>query len=456
MIPDSRLVFLIAATAPLWLLALVSPALLPIPVAAIGALAAAAGVSWLLAPGRRSVAIQRFIPPRFSLGDEQEVTMTLTLSGRRGADVEVRDHVPPNLLVTAQAPRVSVTPGAAAAVSYRVRSLQRGAAPFPAVTVRTRGGLGLVRRQFTVAHRSDAKVYPSFLRAHRYDLLAVADRREEATRIPRTARGHGSDFESLRPYTPGDDLRRIDWKTTAKRGFLVSRTFRVDRGQQLTVLLDAGRFMAERLGERTRFEHAVNAAVMLSSTAQTRGDSVSVACFSNRMESFLPAIRGRETVARVLETLADVQARPVESDYWHVFSQVLARLRKRCLIVLFCEVLDRASSAALLHSLARSAAKHLILVVVLVDELVGAAAEAPAEAPAAAAARPVGGAAAHEPAAVPPGFYRTAAASHVLLERILALNEMRSRGILVLETTPERLSLDVINRYLGIRKTSVL
>lgn len=429
MIPDSRLVLLIAATAPLWLLAIVSPALLPVPVAAVGALAAAAAVSWLLAPGPRSLTIQRSIPPRFSLGDEQEVT--LTVSGRRGADVEVRDHVPPNLLVTAQPPRVSLAPGAATAISYRVRSLQRGAAPFPAMTVRTRSGMGLVRRQFTVAHRSVGKVYPPFLRAHRYDLLAVADRREEATRIPRTARGHGSDFESLRPYATGDDLRRIDWKTTAKRGFLVSRTFRVDRGQQLTILLDAGRFMAERLGERTRFEHAVSAAVMLASTAQTRGDSVSVACFSNRMESFLPAIKGKALVARVLETLADVQARPVESDYWHVFSQVLARLRKRCLIVLFCEVLDRASSAALLHSLARSAAKHLILAVVLVDELVGAAAEAP-------------------------GFYRAAAASHVVLERILALNEMRSRGILVLETTPERLSLDVINRYLGIRKTSVL
>ena len=314
------------------------------------------------------------------------------------------------------------------------------------MTVRTRGGLGLVRRQFTVTHPSMGKVYPSFLRAHRYDLLAVADRREEATRIPRTARGHGSDFESLRPYAPGDDVRRIDWKTTAKRGFLVSRTFRVDRGQQLTILLDAGRFMAERLGEKTRFEHAVNAAVMLSSTAQTRGDSVSVACFSNRMESFLPAVKGRSTVARVLETLADVQARAVESDYWHVFSQVLARLRKRCLIVLFCEVLDRASSAALLHSLARSAAKHLVLAVVLVDELVAAAAEA----------LPAGARTAGKPAADVSASYRRAAASHVVLERILALEEMRSRGILVLETTPERLGLDVINRYLGIRKTSVL
>ncbi|HUJ77165.1 MAG TPA: DUF58 domain-containing protein, partial [bacterium] len=341
-----------------------------------------------------------------------------------------------NLVVTQPAPRITVAPGAPTTASYRVRSLMRGPADFPAVTLRASRGIGFVQRQFTIRVLSPGKVYPAFLDVHRYDLLALADRREEATRIPRTARGHGSDFESLRPYSPGDDLRRIDWKTTAKRGFLVSRTFRVDRGQQLTILLDAGRFMAERLGDQTRFEHAVSAAVMLSSTAQTRGDSVSLACFSNRMESFLPAVKGSTTLPRVLDTLWNVQARNVESDYWHVFSQVLSRLSKRCLIVLFCEVLDRASSAGLVHSLARSARKHLILAVVLVDALVGAAAD--------------------ETPADPRGRYRKAAASHVLLERILALNEMRSHGILVLETTPQRLTPDLITRYLTIRKTNLL
>ena len=304
------------------------------------------------------------------------------------------------------------------------------------MTLRTSCGIGFVQRQFTIAEASEGRVFPAFLNVHRYDLLAVADRREEAIRIPRTARGHGSDFEGLRPYSVGDDLRRVDWKTTAKRGFLVSRTFRVDRGQQLTILLDGGRFMAERLGDQTRFEHAVNAAVMLSATAQTRGDSVSVACFSNRIESFLPPVKGKATLPRVLDALSNVHPRNLESDYWHVFSQVVSRLRKRCLIVLFCEILDRASSSGLVHSLARSADKHLILAVVLVDELLGAAAD--------------------ETPSDPAAGYRKAAASHVVLERILALKEMRSRGILVLETTPQRLSLDVINRYLGIRKTTLL
>jgi uncharacterized protein (DUF58 family) len=436
MIPSARFVVLVGAAAPLWILVAVWPGFLPVPVAVLAVLLGLGIGNYLRTSGRRSVSIQRTVPPRFSLGHEQEIALTLTIRGRRLAVVEIRDHVPENLEVRVPPPRLTAVPGVPGTVTYRVRALARGPAAFTAVTLRISCGLGLVQRQHRIALPSAGRVYPAFLDVHRYDLLAVADRRDEAVRIPRSARGHGQDFESLRPYAPGDDLRRIDWKTTAKKGFLVSRTFRVDRGQQLTILLDAGRFMAERLEDQTRFEHAVHAAVMLSATAQKRGDSVSLACFSNRIESFLPAVKGSSTLPRVLDSLWNVQARNVESDYWHVFSQVVSRLNKRCLIVLFCDVLDRASSAGLLHSLARSARKHLVLVVVLVDAALGAAAEEVPSGPAA--------------------HYRKAAASHILLERILALNEMRSRGILVLETTPQRLAPDLVRRYLGIRKTNVL
>jgi uncharacterized protein (DUF58 family) len=435
-VPTLRLVVLVAVTSPLWFLVAVAPALLPVPVAVLVMLAAAGIGNYLRTPGRAAVSVQRTLPPRFSLGDEQEIGITVTVRGRRGAAVEVRDHLPQTLSATTPFPPIAAEPAVPATTSCRVRSVSRGPARFTAVTLRLSQGIGFVQRQVTLPVVSEGRVYPAFLRVHRYDLLAVADRREEAIRIPRTARGHGSDFESLRPYAAGDDLRRIDWKTTARRGFLVSRTFRVDRGQQLTILLDGGRFMVERLGTQTRFEHAVNAAVMLSAAAQTRGDSVSVACFSNRIESFLPAVKGTTVLPRVLDALWDVQPRNVESDYWHVFSRILARISKRCLIVLFCEVLDRAGSAGLVHSLARSARKHLVLAVVLVDEPAAAAAD---EAPSDLA-----------------GGYRKAAASHIALERILALNEMRSRGILVLETTPRLLSLDLVKRYLSIRKTTLL
>jgi len=430
------MILLVAATSPLWFLAAFAPGTAVIPGAILALLLAAAVWNYLQAPGRRHIAVDRRIPSRFSLDAEQFVALSVTNISRKHVSLEARDDIPDSLSLVSPAATLLLAPGAVSTVRYMVKPIRRGPARFRRVSFRLAHGIGLLSRQFTVPVESLGKVFPGFLRADQYNLLAVADRREEATRIPRHAKGRGSEYEGLRAYAPGDDVRAIDWKTTAKRGFPVSRTYVVDRGQQVTILVDAGRFMAESIAGRTRFEHAVEAAVMLSSVVQRRGDSLSVACFSNRLESFLPAIKGPSIVPRVLDSLCDVRARSVESDYWHVFSRVLARLTRRCLIVLFCEVLDRASSAGLVNSLSRSAARHLVLCVVLVDGRVAAAA---------AQASPDN----HR-------MYEKAAASHLLRERALALNEMRSRGILVLESEPDAFSVRLIRTYLDIRRTNRL
>ncbi len=350
--------------------------------------------------------------------------------------MEVRDDLPGSLTLLSRFEPFVLNPGSTVEVRYRVKPVNRGHTHFRTVHCRLRQGLSLVQRQFSVRTESQGKVYPRFLGVDKYDLLALIDQREEGLKAPRMVRGQGSDFESLRPYLPGEDLRHIDWKISAKRGSLISRNLQVEKGQQLTILIDAGRFMLEQIGERSRFEHALNAAVMLSYVAQKRGDSVSLVCFSNRIESFLLPIKGQLIMPRVLETLFDVQPRNVESDYWHVFARVLSRLKKRSLIVLISEVLDRAGSSGLVNNLIRTVRKHLILCVVLVEEKIYAAADQ-----------------------VPSDLHQSylkAAASHVILERYMALDDMRSKGIMVLETTPEHFSIQLIRRYLEIRKTDLL
>ena len=114
----------------------------------------------------------------------------------------------------------------------------------------------------------------------------------------------------------------------------------MEKGQQLAVLLDAGRLMAETIGEYSRLEHAINATVMLSYVAQRRGDALAVAAFSNQLESFLPPVRGPALLGRVLESLYAVEARPVESDYWQVIARLMAQLRRRSLVILLTDVLD--------------------------------------------------------------------------------------------------------------------
>jgi len=168
---------------------------------------------------------------------------------------------------------------------------------------------------------------------------------------------------------------------------------------------------------------------------QKRGDALAVASFSNKIESFLPTLRGSALMPRVLESLYAVQVRPVESDYWQAIAQVMTLLNRRSLVILLTDVLDASASAGLINNLSRAAEKHLVLCVVLSEPAI------------AEIARSI-------PATVEE-TYRKAAACDQLRRRRLALESMRARGILVLETDPAHLSVHLVKRYLEIRQANL-
>jgi uncharacterized protein (DUF58 family) len=330
---------------------------------------------------------------------------------------------------------VGIPSGGEARLSYVVRPLTRGAHSFGGVILRVQGERRLIQKQLALSVPDTAKVYPNFRGADQYQLLAQIDQREEVVRKPRPFKAAGTDFESLRPYIRGEDPRNIDWKATARRGAPISRNKQVEKGQQLAVLLDAGRLMAETAGNYSKLEHALNAAVMLSYVVQKRGDALSVASFSNKIESFLPTVRGPSLLPRVLESLYAVQVRSVESDYWQAIAQVMTLLTRRSLVILLTDVLDASASAGLINNLSRAAEKHLVLCVILSEPAIVEMARAiPTTAE---------------------DTYRKAAACDQLRRRRLAVESMRSRGILVLETDPAHLSVHLVKRYLEIRQANL-
>ncbi len=213
----------------------------------------------------------------------------------------------------------------------------------------------------------DIKIYPRFATSDEYRLLARINQQDESVRRPRRTHGRGTDFESLSNYNPGDDLRTVDWKISAKRGSLISKNLQTEKGQQISILIDSGRLMSEKIGALSRFEYALNAAVMLSYVGQKRGDTVALAAFSDRVDSFVPPVRGAAIMRRVLESLSNVEVRQVESDYWQVVGQVMSRLKRRSLVVMMTDVLDSAGSLGLMTNLIRAASRHLVLCVVLVE-----------------------------------------------------------------------------------------
>jgi uncharacterized protein (DUF58 family) len=434
MVPTVRLVRWIALGSPLWLLALVTPAGWLVGMAYMLVLASICVMDYRAVPGPAGFQIQRAIG-RLSLGAVSEVRIQLTNSSGRDLQVSMRDELPPALHRITPLETVRLPERGECDWAYEVRADRRGKYHVESLVMRAGRNGALVERQLRLRAPADFRVYPRFATADEYRLLARIHHQDEAMRRPRRVHGQGTDFESLLTYLPGEDLRTVDWKASAKRGFLVSRNLQTERGQQISVMIDGGRRMAEQIGEYSRFEYALNAAVMLSHVAQRRGDTVAVSTFSDRVESFMPPTRGTAVMRTVLESLSTVEVRQVETDYWQVVGQVMDRLKRRSLLVMMTDVLDTASSSGLMANLVRAASRHLVLCVVLTEPRIADIAGS-------------------EPVTLQDAYVK-AAASHTKLQRHLALETMRSRGIMVLETSPSQLTIQLIRRYLEVRKANL-
>ena len=435
LLPTLRLLRLLALGAPLWLLELIIPDGWLVGALYLTLLAALCWRDTAALPRPAEIAARREVPPRFALDTEHSIKLVLRNRSRVRVRADVRDEVPASFEVLVELPPATMPPGGEAHLNYAVRPRRRGPHSFGDVVLRLQSERDLMQKQISLVTENTAKVYPNFRGADHYQLLVKIDQRDEIARKPVQLRAPGTDFESLRPYVSGEDPRNIDWKATARRGALVSRNKQIEKGQQLAVLIDAGRLMAGTVGNYSKLEHELNATVMLSYVAQKRGDALAVASFSNKIESFLPSVRGPSLLPRVLESLYAVEVRPVESDYWQVIAQVMTMLRRRSLLILLTDVLDASASAGLLSNLSRAAEKHLVLCVVLAEPRIGEIARS-----------------------IPTTLeeaYRKAAACDQLRRRRLAVESMRAKGILVMETDPVHLSIHLVKRYLEIRQADL-
>ncbi len=432
LVPCVRLVLWMAAGSPLWLLALWFPAGWSAGAGYLAALLVVSLVQYGRLPAAERLEVRRILPPRFSLEGVAHCRLTIRNRSPLALEVHLADSFPDALEPLEPFPSGRIEAGGEVELGVDVKARRRGDFRLGDLYLRCLLPRGLVAKQFRLPLAQRVKVYPRALGVDEYRLLARIDERFDPIRRPRLIRGAGMEWESLREYLPGEDLRNVDWKASARRGALISRNLRIEKGQQVAVLIDAGRLMANRIGPYPRLEYAVNAAVMLGFACAQRGDVLSLATFSNRIETFMPATRGKSVMPRLLEAVYKVQSREVESDYWEVVAQIIGRLRKRALVVMLTDVLDAWGSSGLARNLIRAARRHLVLCVVMYEPRTLQLADS-------------------VPSSVQEAYLK-AAACQLRLDRELALESMRARGIQVLETEPGRLSVQLVRRYLEIRR----
>jgi uncharacterized protein (DUF58 family) len=386
-----------------------------------------------------------------ALDSETEIELTLENHGRTVLDCRLVDDLPPALVTEPATLRLTAFPGVPAKLSYRVVPTERGDWETGWLYVRYRSPLGLLERWTRAPLTQTVRVYPA-LRAGEEQRLFLARSRQIDLQLRQTQqRGLGRDFESLREYRDGDDLRDICWTATARRGNPITRQYQTERSQPVWIVLDCGRLMRARvaatipsefLGQgqsaqiHAKLDYACTTAVALAQLALYSGDRVGLLAYGQGIQQHLLPGKGAAHMRQIIESLAQLRAEPSEADHL-LATATLNRLQpRRSLILWVTDLAETAMRPEVIDGALQLLRRHVLLFVAMAQPEIEAIAQA-------------------RPKDVEQMFLATAA-QEMAGRRELLLARLHEQGALTLDLTPEALTSSVLNQYLAIKERAMV
>ncbi|MBS0025639.1 DUF58 domain-containing protein [Microbacterium paraoxydans] len=285
-----------------------------------------------LAASPRTVTVTRRLPARTRLGEQVPVSVALHNHGSRTLDALLRDAWQPTAGAPPERQRLRVPSGERGRVELPLRPRRRGELVSEFVVIRSRGPLGIAGRQARHPVRGAIRVLPAFAsRKHLPSRLARLRELDGNTSIQ--VRGQGTEFDSLREYVRGDDVRSIDWRATARAGTTMLRTWRPERDRHVVILVDTGRTAAARVGDGTRLDASLEAALLLAALAARAGDHVHLLMFDRVVRARVTGVDGAALLPALTDAMAPVHARLVDTDWQSAFAAVRTLTTRPSLIV---------------------------------------------------------------------------------------------------------------------------
>lgn len=301
------------------------------------------GLDVLLATSPRSVTVTRRLPRRVRLGEPVPVSVAVHNHGSRPLHAVIRDAWQPTAGAPEERQRLSIPAGERRRVAIPLLPRRRGELVSEFVMVRSRGPLGLAGRQARHAVRGAITVLPAFAsRKHLPSRLARLRELDGNTSIQ--VRGQGTEFDSLREYVRGDDVRSIDWRATARAGTTMLRTWRPERDRHVVIILDTGRTAAARVGDGTRLDAALEASLLLAALASRAGDHVHLLMYDRVVRARVSGVEGTALLPAMTDAMAPVHARLVDTD-WHGAFAAVRTLTTRPSLIVALTAQDAAESA---------------------------------------------------------------------------------------------------------------
>jgi uncharacterized protein (DUF58 family) len=382
-----------------------------------------------------TVKATRIMAPRFSLGDENKVTLSLSNTYPYKITAGCIDELPEQFQLRDFYRSVTINYLERIAIDYTLRPLTRGEYAFGRLLCYVKTPLALLQRRIVAAEPATVKVYPSYMQLKKYQLLAVSDNHNFGIRKIRRM-GHSLEFEKIKDYVQGDDMRTINWKATARRDTLMVNTYTDARQQQIYSIIDKGRSMKMPFEGMTLLDYAINATLALLNIALMKQDRAGLISFASKVHDIIPADRRSGQLNHLLEALYKQQTDFKESDYEHLWSTIHRRINQRSFLLLFTNFETMASLERQLPFLKRLAGRHLVCVVFFENTLLKTIHE-------------------NQPDSIE-GIYIKTIADRFDFEKKQIVKELRRHGVLSILTTPQQLTADVINKYLELKARQMI
>jgi uncharacterized protein (DUF58 family) len=394
-----------------------------------GLLLAVLCVDLLLAASPRRVAVERRQPGNVTLNNEAETLLTITNHSGRTLRALVKDGWQPSAGALDPVRRVVIPVEERRRIMVRLRPRRRGDLRAAHVTVRSFGPMGLAARQRTLACPGNLRVLPPF-HSKRHLPSKLRKLRELDGKAAVQIRGAGTEFDSLRDYVRGDDVRSIDWRATARRTSVVVRTWRPERDRRVVIVLDTSRTAAARINDEPRLDTGIESALLLAVLAERGGDRVDFLAYDRRVRGRVESQSKGNLLGQLVQAMAPLEAELIELDWAQVPAQVHSVSAHRSLVVILTSLDSGAPEEGLLPMVAQLARQHVVVVASVRDPML---AEMKQERTTATQ------------------VFRAAAAERALLDREAVTAQLRNLGAEVVDAEPLDLPPLLADAYIRLK-----
>lgn len=390
----------------------------------------------ILFSAKRGVVGRRLLPEKFSNGDENPIELAISNYYTFKVYVKIIDEIPEQFQVRDFEILRDLEASSTSQIEYKLRPVARGEYHFGTLNIYVSSVFGLVARRFKTDTDAMLPTYPSFMQLRKYNLMAISNNLHQYGIKKIRKIGHTMEFEQIKDYVLGDDLRTINWKATAKRNQLMVNQFQDEKSQPIYSVIDKGRIMKMPFDGLTLLDYAINASLVISNVALKKHDKAGILAFSKRVENIVVAERRASQMNLILETLYNVNTDYFESDFSRLYADVKRNIKQRSLMLLYTnfETLDGLHRQ--IPYLKGIAKNHLLVVIFFknteLDSIINNKSETVQQA------------------------YDKVIAEKFAFEKRLIVNELQKFGIQSILTTPKDLTLDTINKYLEIKARGLL